>query len=213
MGGLVNGWSQPRALSEDGRVVAFLSQASNLVASDLNGVYDVFVRDRGDASPSPSFCAGDGSIAACPCSNSGGKGHGCENSSFTTGATLAATGNASLAADTLRLTTACEKPTALSIVLQGTVSIAPVHYGDGLRCTGGVLKRLYAKSAVDGALSAPQFGDPSISVRSAALGDPISQGTSRTYQVYYRDASAGYCPAPAGSTFNASAGVVVTWGS
>lgn len=34
------------AISDDGRVVAFTSSASNLVASDTNGVADVFVRDR-----------------------------------------------------------------------------------------------------------------------------------------------------------------------
>ncbi len=34
------------AISADGRVVAFHSQASNLVAGDSNGVADVFVRDR-----------------------------------------------------------------------------------------------------------------------------------------------------------------------
>jgi len=34
------------AISADGRLVAFSSEASNLVASDTNGVMDVFVRDR-----------------------------------------------------------------------------------------------------------------------------------------------------------------------
>jgi len=34
------------ALSMDGRLVAFYSEASNLVAGDTNGVEDVFVRDR-----------------------------------------------------------------------------------------------------------------------------------------------------------------------
>jgi PKD repeat protein len=34
------------ALSADGRFVAFVSDAANLVANDLNGIEDVFVRDR-----------------------------------------------------------------------------------------------------------------------------------------------------------------------
>src|SRR5262245_14546477 len=34
------------AISEDGRFVAFASDASNLVAGDTNGVTDVFVHDR-----------------------------------------------------------------------------------------------------------------------------------------------------------------------
>lgn len=41
-------WSTSRdpSLSADGRYVAFHSQASNLVANDYNGTFDVFVRDR-----------------------------------------------------------------------------------------------------------------------------------------------------------------------
>jgi Tol biopolymer transport system component len=35
-----------RALSGDGRLVAFFSRASNLVPGDVNGQYDAFVRDR-----------------------------------------------------------------------------------------------------------------------------------------------------------------------
>lgn len=40
------GASSSPALSDDGRYVAFVSAAANLVASDTNGVADVFVRDR-----------------------------------------------------------------------------------------------------------------------------------------------------------------------
>lgn len=42
-----NGPSWNRAVSSDGRFVAFRSEASNLVPADTNGVSDVFVRDRG----------------------------------------------------------------------------------------------------------------------------------------------------------------------
>jgi Tol biopolymer transport system component len=41
-----NGNSFEPAISADGRFVAFRSLASNLVAGDTNGSYDVFVRDR-----------------------------------------------------------------------------------------------------------------------------------------------------------------------
>jgi Tol biopolymer transport system component len=41
-----NGDSLVPAISADGRYVAFASAATNLVAGDTNGVYDVFVRDR-----------------------------------------------------------------------------------------------------------------------------------------------------------------------
>src|SRR5207249_3158739 len=40
-----NGDSYAPAISADGRFVAFLSRASNLVVSDTNGLTDVFVRD------------------------------------------------------------------------------------------------------------------------------------------------------------------------
>ena len=40
-----NDWSESAAISTNGRHVAFASSASNLVAGDTNGVYDIFVRD------------------------------------------------------------------------------------------------------------------------------------------------------------------------
>ncbi|HVL89410.1 MAG TPA: hypothetical protein VM841_04155 [Actinomycetota bacterium] len=39
-------WSAVSLLSRDGRYVTFMSQASNLVPNDTNGVGDIFVRDR-----------------------------------------------------------------------------------------------------------------------------------------------------------------------
>ncbi len=41
-----NGDSYGPAISDDGRYVAFMSNASNLVSADTNNVYDVFVHDR-----------------------------------------------------------------------------------------------------------------------------------------------------------------------
>jgi len=45
-GQMANGASGGAAISGDGRYVAFLSVASNLVGDDRNGMQDVFVRDR-----------------------------------------------------------------------------------------------------------------------------------------------------------------------
>ena len=36
-------------------------------------------------------------------------------------------------------------------------------------------------------------------------------GTSRYYQVYYRDPNLAFCPAPTGDAFNVSNGVAITW--
>ena len=46
MGTQSNGDSRDASISDDGRYVAFLSKASNLVAGDINGKEDIFIRDR-----------------------------------------------------------------------------------------------------------------------------------------------------------------------
>lgn len=160
---------------------------------------------------SSALCFGDGSSGACPCGNNGSTGRGCQNSASTGGALLASTGVASLASDTLVLHTSGELPTALSILLQGNTTIAPASFGDGLRCTAGILKRLYTHNASGGAVSAPQAGELSISAKSAALGDVLTTGATRYYQTYYRDPVLGFCPNPAGDNWNVSSGVKVTW--
>jgi len=51
-------------------------------------------------------------------------------------------------------TTTGEKPTATSVLLQGTSSpAAGVVYGQGVRCVGGTLKRLFTKTASGGSIT------------------------------------------------------------
>jgi hypothetical protein len=110
------------------------------------------------------------------------------------------------------LTSSGGRATPLTIFLQGTLRLpAALHFGDGLRCAGGALKRIGSKIASGGVASYPQRGDPSISARSAALGDPLSPGDTRTYQAYYRDPTATFCPNPPGNTWNISNARSVTW--
>jgi hypothetical protein len=79
-----------------------------------------------------------------------------------------------------------------------------------VRCAGGALKRLYVKTASGGTAIAPVTGDLSVDAQSAALGDPISAGSTRYYQTYYRDPTVlGGCPVT--STFNVSQGLSVLW--
>jgi hypothetical protein len=156
-----------------------------------------------------AFCFGDGSASACPCANNGSTGHGCDNSSATGGALLTASGT--VVPDTLTLTQSGELPSSLSIFLQGDASIAPAFFGDGLRCAGGTLKRLYVKNASSGTVIAPSPGDLSVSAQSAALGAPITPGSTRYYQVYYRDPNLAFCPPPAGNSFNVGNGMRVKW--
>jgi hypothetical protein len=163
--------------------------------------------------PGTPFCAGDGTLATpCPCGNFGLPGHGCDNSIATGGAILTCVGGASLAADTLTLTSAGERLTALSVFLQGTTRLsAGVPYGDGVRCVGGILKRIGVKAAVGGVVTYPGASDLSVSARSDALGDVIHPGETRYYQIYYRDPTQTFCPNPPGGTFNTSSGQIIPW--
>jgi hypothetical protein len=169
------------------------------------------VPDECQQSGGIAYCFGDGTGADCPCGNLGGPGHGCANSDVgSVGALLSSAGHTQ--PDSIVLTSTGEKAAALSVFLQGDVRLpAAVAFGDGLRCAGGNLKRIAVLGAAGGAVSYPHAGDPSISARSAALGDPLSPGTIRSYQVYYRDPSATFCPAPAGGTFNATQAVQLVW--
>jgi Tol biopolymer transport system component len=197
-------------ISGDGLHVAFVSDSTTLIPGDTNGVTDIYVHDARPAAVT-SFCAGDGSGTPCPCGNSGTTPRGCQNSSSTGGALLGASGHASLGQDTLRLSLYGARPTALSVFVQGDAAIAAVTYGDGLRCVGGSLKRLYVKSAQSGMAFAPRVADPSISVRSTALGDPITAGQTRDYFVYYRDPAPTFCPDPPGNTWNDSNALSAVW--
>jgi len=182
------------SISGDGRHVSFRSSATNLVPGDTNGWDDVFVRDRTGGLTLTGLCdPGVGGVIACPCSNQpSGLGRGCDNSAGTGGAILSASGGAYLSSDSLAFTTSGENPTALSLVLQGTAQAPDGQVlGAGVHCTGGSIERLYTKMASGGSIAAPDFGmgDPSVSARSAALGDTILPGQSRWYVVAYREPS------------------------
>lgn len=161
--------------------------------------------------PFEVFCAGDGTEGACPCGNASPlhEQRGCAHS-IGPGARLLASGAPSLASDALQLSTTGLPGTTTAILLQGDVRIAPIPFGDGLRCVGGTLRRLYTRAASAGALALPQAGDPSISTRAQALGDPLAPGATRCYQLYFRNASTTFCPP---ETFNATNAVAVEWGA
>ena len=210
-----NGASHGPSMSTDGHVIAFESLASNLVGGDTNSVQDVFARERLMTIPPVDICQpGVAGVLACPCQNPpAGAPRGCDNSSATGGARLSANDAASLAQDLLVFTTSGEKPTATSILLQGNAGLlAGLAFGQGVRCVGGSLRRLYVRNAVGGAISVPNVpaGDPTVSARSAALGDTLVAGTERWYAVYYRDPIVlGSCPAT--STFNVTQTLDVVW--
>jgi hypothetical protein len=189
------------------------------VWTDASGGSDDVEGALYEAGTFASFCfpsPGDifDSAHACPCGNPAATGHGCNNSASTGGAILTSTGTASLTSgsDTVTFTSSGEKPTALSVFAQGTTPIFNgVVAGQGVRCVGGTLKRLYKRNASGGVVTAGfSVGDPPVHVRSSSLGDPISPGSARYYFVYYRDPSVlGGCPA--GSTFNCTQAGSLIW--
>jgi len=150
----------------------------------------------------------------CPCANPpspAGASKGCNNSSGSGGAVLSSGGQALLSADSVVFTSNGETPSATSIVLQGSSSNPSGSvFGQGIRCASGTLVRLYTKHAVNGSIVAPAAGDPTISARSAALGDTILAGETRWYQVYYRDPHIPIVCLSSAS-FNATQGQAIDW--
>jgi Tol biopolymer transport system component len=214
-----NGQSADAWISADGSRVVFGSTAAILDPADTNDLWDVFVRDRAFTAMTSLCDPGALGVAGCPCSNAPARpGRGCDNSSRSGGAALSAVGGAFLSSDSLAFTTTGEIPNALSMLVQGSAETsAGAVFGRGVRCAGGVLRTLYTKTAVQGSITAPDFGngDPSVSTRSQALGDAIQPGETRWYFVAYRD-PIGVCPAqllaPPRQAFNATQTGRVTWG-
>jgi hypothetical protein len=163
--------------------------------------------------PARSFCEpGVDGVQACPCGNPpAGARRGCDNSTASGGAALVASGTASVAEDSLSFSAIGLVPAMTSVLLQGTAVVpSGASFGQGMRCTGGWLKRLCFSRSNGAALVLPGPGEPSISARSAALGDVLLQGVHRYYAVYYRDMQVlGGCPST--STFNITQQLDVLW--
>lgn len=161
-----------------------------------------------DASPFTVYCEpGASGVMPCPCGNApSGAGRGCDNSSATGGARLTASGD--VAPDTVTLTAGDMKPSALCLLVQSTAFSVPYAFGDGVLCVTGPTLRMGAKAASGGQASWPGPAEPSLSARSAALGDTIPPGRPRYYFVYYRDPDTGFGCAP---TFNTTNSMMVRW--
>ena len=200
-------------VNRDGTKVAFSSDATNAVPGDTNTHEDVFVRDCAWDQPHGIFCPG--TALNCPCGNGGSFPNGCANSAHASGANLAPSGG--INPDTIVLAGSGMPATVSAIFLQGSADVSQgtqwggIVFGDGNRCVGTNLKRLALKTCVAGAAQFPQAGDPSISARSAALGDVLVPGSVRYYQTYYRDPDPAFCSFPVGNTWNVTNGAIVVW--
>jgi glucose/arabinose dehydrogenase len=153
--------------------------------------------------PAESFCAGDGSLVACPCGNSGASGHGCANSLFASGGLLVAGGSATVSGDNASLI-ASELSGQLAIFVQGSTQQAPALIDDGLFCVGTPIVRLGRMPVGGNAAVYPDNGALPIAQRGFIPG----AGGDYTYQVFYRNAAATFCP-PA--TSNRTNGVILHW--
>jgi trimeric autotransporter adhesin len=152
-----------------------------------------------------AFCFGDGSGTACPCGNTSNPNNqsGCVNSHGRAGR-LIASGSASLSNDTLVLS-GSGMTNSTALYFQGSTAVsggAGVTFGDGLRCAGGTTIRLGLRTNVAGASQLPSGGGPTLS--SAGL---VGTPSTRTYQIFYRDA-APFCTS---ATYNTSNGWAIHW--
>lgn len=197
-----HGFANDPVLSSDGRYVAFASNSLSLCNDDVDASVDVYVRDRGPERVTP-FCAGDGSLAACPCGNDGTERHGCASSFFAAGGYLGGYGVPSVAGDTFVLRAQLVTGN-VTLFYQGDAEVPPTILDDGLSCTGGAIVRLGTKANAGGQSIYPELGDAAVSVKGLI---PAGGGT-RYYQGWYRNVSAGFCP-PA--TTNRTNGLTVVW--
>ncbi|MBK7876098.1 MAG: FG-GAP repeat protein [Planctomycetes bacterium] len=189
-----------RTLSDNPRFPRspWISAAGNAITESKVGA------SSGSGTP---FCFGDGSGTACPCGNASapGAGRGCNNSTGNA-AKLDSSGIASLGADSVLLH-AAQMTGTTSLYFQGTgVSNggAGAVLGDGLLCLDGTLIRLGTRFNT-GNSSTFGFGVTQL----VSIRGQVTQPGVRRYQVWYRNASAGFCPP---STFNLSNGLELVWG-
>ncbi len=153
--------------------------------------------------PGQSLCFGDGSGTPCPNGNNSppGSGAGCNNS-LNMAAVLEIVGNPSISADTLTLR-GTFMPFGPCLYFQGDALVAGgsgAGFGNGLRCAGGVVRRLKIKFNGHGSSIFPEPGDPPVSTQGL-----VSTPGFRYYQVWYRDAAASPF------THNLSQTVCIPW--
>lgn len=157
--------------------------------------------------PGNVFCSGSpGDGTPCPCGNDNDwslRGAGCANGVFASGALLEGTGVASVTEDSLVLRVTHQDPSTSGLYFQGTTDLTPgLVWGDGLRCTGGVVRRLQVRFA-------DAEGASSTTIPIAAAGG-VSAGETRYYQLWYRSNVAPPCGSGV-NDFNSSNGYRITW--
>jgi hypothetical protein len=131
---------------------------------------------------------------------------------------LRAAGDPSISADTLQLVVT-DMPSGgpvLTVLWQGTTVLSNgpptgVQFGAGVRCVGGVLKRLEKANAFGGAISYPTQTFPDIHSASAAKGFPILPPVTLHYFAAYRNSAAGTPCGDAALGYNATNAGSIAW--
>ncbi len=196
----------PFTSADDGFGGAFIGDYLGLSTSGGRTLPNYMTTQNGDADvftnvikkgPAQSYCFGLG----CPCGNDDPQA-GCGNlgvdGDFSTGATLAATGTASVGADDLVLTVSGAKPFAPAIVYT-SMSRKRTVFGDGLRCVQAPVKRYPVQMPVAGGQIV--FG-PGAIVGPAG----VQPGDTFHFQGWYRDNGG-----PCGANFNLTNALSVDW--
>jgi hypothetical protein len=173
--------------------------------------------------PPTGFCfPNTPGLAICPCANPPMNvgSEGCNNfgdptngNQSTGGGYFGASGQASIANDTLLLSAYNVNPATFALLLESrNTNATGVPYGAGVRCLASPILRVYGHNDIrltshtGGADWGPSAGDPMIHT---AIGASVGELTF--FQVWYRDPNAlTHCP-NSNTTFNVTAGLVVTW--
>jgi len=117
------------------------------------------------------------------------------------GATIAASGSTSIAADDFRLVASGLPPVQFGIFYYGLLQ-AQIPFGNGFRCIQGLVYRLRPPALADGTGQASHrvdFDDPPLA------SGRISAGSTWNFQFWYRD------PAGGGAFFNLTDGLTATF--
>ncbi len=153
--------------------------------------------------PGSAYCFGDGTAAACPCNAYAASGEGCLNTG-SVGATLGATGVASIANDTFQLNVNGVPGTKPGLVLRGANQVfggLGTPAGDGLLCATGTAARSHVQVTVGGSTTFTHFAGSGFGTMSYGAGQQAN------YQFWYRDPM-NPC---SGAGFNFTNGWTVIW--
>lgn len=186
----------PTDCDEDGDPDACEIAETPSLDLDVDGILDAC------EVPGNSFCFGDGSLATpCPCAPpdtvpmpSGAAGHGCANSFNPGGALLSAYGITAPDAVVIHVDVAPPYSGFAFLVKGNAAAEVGVASADGVVCTTGAVVRFGGHNAGTNGNAIGQWAYPN-AVQTIPISAATAQvaGQSAFYQLYYRNAVAGFC--------------------